>query len=346
MFYVKSRLTANFLCDPFRYCISGEVLLAKPSEMFNYAYALSASNGTYTLVDANPESDGVNPIAVGINITDTDGSTTIDSADPDIKVKNVASGSMPGGKYDFVATAKIGGQDGFIVEDHKGDLFYITNSAYNGNLNNGHDQLKHVDAGGSVAICFMAGTSVATPDGGVAVEQLAIGQLVMTADGRSAPVRWIGRQTVSRLFTDELRLPVCIRAHAFEDNVPSRNLLVSPGHALLVDGVLAQAGALVNDVSIVRKRDLPTTFTYYHVELDHHSLILAENVPAETFVDHVDRANFDNWDEYEALYPEGRNVREMEYPRAKAYRQVPNAIRERLAARAQVLFAESAVSAA
>jgi len=320
--------------------------MAKPSETFNFAYSLSVSNGTYTLVDANHATAGVDPIAVGVNITDRDGSATIDSSDADLKVNSVASGSLLGGQYEFVATAKIGGHDGFIVEDHKGDFVYITNFAFNGNLDNGHGQLKHVDPGGSVAICFVAGTSVATPDGDIAVEKLSIGQLVRTADGRSAPVRWIGRQTVSRLFTDELRLPVCIRAHAIGDNMPCRDLFVSPGHALLVDGVLAQAGALVNGVSIVRERDVPATFTYYHVELDDHSLILAENVPAETFVDHVDRANFDNWDEYEALYPEGRNVPEMEYPRAKAYRQVPGTIRERLAARAQAVFGKSAVSAA
>jgi len=35
------------------------------------------------------------------------------------------------------------------------------------------------------------------------------------------------------------------------------------------------------------------------------SLILAENTPAETFVDNVDRLHFDNWAEYEALYPYG-----------------------------------------
>jgi len=320
--------------------------MAKPSETFNFAYSLSVSNGTYTLVDANPSSTGVNPVAVGVNIRDTDGSATIDSADPDLKVTNVASGSVVGGKYEFVATAKIGGHDGFIVEDHKGDYLYITNTAYNGNLSNGHGVLKHVDSGGSVAICFMAGTSVATPDGETAVEQLSIGQLVKTADGRSAPIRWIGRQTVSRLFADELHLPVRIKAQAFGENVPHRDLLVSPGHALLVDGVLAQAGALVNEVSIVRERDVSMTFTYYHVELDDHSLILAENVPAETFVDHVDRINFDNWDEYEALYPEGRNVPEMEYPRAKAYRQVPEVIRSRLMARAHMLFGDSVVEAA
>jgi len=43
--------------------------------------------------------------------------------------------------------------------------------------------------------------------------------------------------------------------------------------------------------------------TYYHVEVDDHSLILAESMPAETFVDNVDCLAFDNWREHEALYP-------------------------------------------
>jgi hypothetical protein len=79
---------------------------------------------------------------------------------------------------------------------------------------------------------------------------------------------------------------------------------------------------------------VPETFTYYHVELNDHSLILAENTPAETFVDNVDRLAFDNWREHEALYPDGEQIVEMMSPRAKAHRQVPRAIRERLSMRA------------
>jgi hypothetical protein len=70
------------------------------------------------------------------------------------------------------------------------------------------------------------------------------------------------------------------------------------------------------------------------VELDDHSLILAENTPAEIFIDNVDRLAFDNWRKHEALYPEGKPIVEMTYPRAKAHRQVPRAIREQLAERA------------
>ena len=195
-------------------------------------------------------------------------------------------------------------------------------------------------------ICFMADTLIRTPGGETPVQELKIGDLVLTRDGQTVPVRWIGRQTVASQFIDELHKPVRVKAGALQDNVPCRDLLVSPAHALLVDDVLIQAGALVNDISVVRERDVPEMFMYYHVEVDDHSLILAENTPAETFVDNVDRANFDNWAEYLALYPEGKSVIEMPYPRAKAYRQVPRATRERLVERAFALDSARVASVA
>jgi hypothetical protein len=196
-------------------------------------------------------------------------------------------------------------------------------------------------------MCFMPGTRIATPAGEVAVETLEIGDLVLTTEGTSRPVSWMGRQTVSRLFADPLRvLPIRIRAGALGDNVPVRDLLISPDHAILIDDVLIQAGALVNGSSIVRETNVPEIMTYYHVELDDHSLILAENTPAETFVDNADRLAFDNWAEHEALYPEGKPIVEMPYPRAKAHRQVPRSMRERLAKRGAQLFASVADMAA
>jgi hypothetical protein len=184
-------------------------------------------------------------------------------------------------------------------------------------------------------ICFMAGTLIRTPSGEVPVETLQRGDLVIAASGDVAPVQWLGRQTVSTIFADPMRvMPIRIKAGALAQNLPVRDLLVSPDHALLVDGILVHASALVNGLSIVRETNVPTTFVYYHVELADHSLILAEGVPAETFIDNVDRMAFDNWAEHEALYPEGAPIGEMDLPRAKSYRQVPGRIRERLMARA------------
>jgi hypothetical protein len=199
----------------------------------------------------------------------------------------------------------------------------------------------------NLTICFYRGTLVRTPAGDVAVETLKHGDLVLTHDGREVPVAWLGRQTVSTVFSDKLRvLPIRIKAGALGENVPARDLLVSPDHAMFVDGVLIHAGALVNDTSITRESNVPSIFTYFHVEVADHSLILAEGAPAETFVDNVDRLGFDNWNEYEALYPEGKTVEEMPYPRAKARRQVPVSIRVALAARAEAIgaVAEAAVA--
>jgi hypothetical protein len=196
-------------------------------------------------------------------------------------------------------------------------------------------------------LCFMPGTLVRCPQGDVAVEALKVGDFVLTTEDKIMPIRWIGRQTVSLLFADKLRaLPIRIRAGALAENVPVRDLLISPDHAILVDEVLVQAGALVNGKSIIRETNVPRVFTYYHVELDDHSLILAENVPAETFIDNVDRMRFDNLEEHEALYPEGKPIVEMPYPRAKAHRQVSSSIRTKLAKRANEIGSTVVVDAA
>lgn len=198
-----------------------------------------------------------------------------------------------------------------------------------------------------LAICFMAGTQILTPYGEVAVETLRRGDLVLTADGAVKPVIWLGRQTISTLFADPIRVwPIRVKAGALGENLPSRDLVLSPDHALLVGGVLIHAGALVNGLSIVREGDVPEVFTYFHVELDDHSLILAENTPAETFVDNVERLAFDNWAEHEALYPDGKPIRELPYPRAKARRQVPMDIRAILAERAERIGATASVAVA
>jgi hypothetical protein len=94
----------------------------------------------------------------------------------------------------------------------------------------------------------------------------------------------------------------------------------------------------------VREYDAPEILSYYHLETDAHELILAESALAETFVDNVDRLAFDNWAEHEALYPRGKPIDELSYPRAKAHRQVPMATRAWLAERAAVLGATASLA--
>lgn len=198
----------------------------------------------------------------------------------------------------------------------------------------------------TITLCFMAGTRVATPSGERKVEELAIGDPVLTADGRVVPVLWMARQTVSRRFADPLRtLPVRILAGALGENLPVRDLLLSPDHAVLVDGLLVQAAALVNGRSVVRETHVPETFVYYHVELEDHALILAEGLAAETFIDNASRRSFDNWEEHERLFPNGRSVPELALARVSSARQLPSSLVRRLSERADALVGAEARAA-
>ncbi len=179
-----------------------------------------------------------------------------------------------------------------------------------------------------LTLCFYPGTGIATPDGTTAVEALRPGDLVLTANG-PLPVRWIGQSHIATRFADKQRsLPVRITAGALGNSLPVRDLLLSPDHAVFIGGILAQASALVNDVTILREYDVPAQFTYYHVELATHELLLAEGVQAESFVDNIDRMHFHNWDERTAP---ATPIAEMPYPRAKSQRQLPRAVRQMLA---------------
>jgi len=155
------------------------------------------------------------------------------------------------------------------------------------------------------APCYCTGTRIMTDHGPVAVEALVIGDRVVTAAGAHRPIRWIGTRSYGGRFANAnpAILPVCVKAGALADAVPARDLWVSPEHALFLDGVLVPAEHLVNGASIVKARRVESV-TYWHVELDSHDVLLAEDAPAESFVDDGGRAIFHNAAAYRALYPQ------------------------------------------
>ncbi len=166
----------------------------------------------------------------------------------------------------------------------------------------GGTSLALLTAPGSAIPCFRHGTAIATPGGEVAVERLAIGDLVLTRGGQLRRIRWIGRREVSGAeitAAPELR-PVLLRRDALAPGVPARDLYVSPQHAMLAGGLLIPAAALVNGASILRAEP-GGGVQYCHIELDDQALILAEGAPAETFLDRDSRAMFHNAASYAAL---------------------------------------------
>ncbi|WP_134679700.1 Hint domain-containing protein [Paracoccus ravus] len=190
-----------------------------------------------------------------------------------------------------------------------------------------------VDTETQIPICFAAGTLISTPFGETAIEVLQIGDPVLTADGRAVPVKWVGRQTLHRIFTPAERLvPVRIRAGALGGGVPHTDLVLTAAHALMIDGLAINAGALVNGDTIAFEpaESLPEQVTYYHVETENHEVILANGAPAETYIDYLGRRAFDNYRQYLDLYGGEPVIAEMKPLRVSARRQVPKAIRERL----------------
>jgi Ca2+-binding RTX toxin-like protein len=183
--------------------------------------------------------------------------------------------------------------------------------------------------------CFLPGTLIATPEGERAIETIAVGDLVLTADGRAVPVRFAGRTTVeARTARGAQGLPILIRAGALAEGVPHRDLYTSPHHGVVVEGVLVFAQALVNGLSILRMGAPAPVFVYHNLETEAHEVVLANGAPVETFCDNIGREAFDNHAEFLALYPEGRDIGEMALPHAKSARQVPRAILARIEARA------------
>ncbi len=155
---------------------------------------------------------------------------------------------------------------------------------YSGTLNQISDEVP----------CYASGTRILTDRGEVPVEALAVGDRVMALHSQGfEPVTWIGRRSVrpEAHARPETVRPVRIRRSALAEGRPTRDLVVSPGHALFLDGVLVHAETLVNGVTIVQER--VAEVTYWHVELARHDVLIAEGVAAESYLEDGNRASFE-----------------------------------------------------
>jgi hypothetical protein len=120
------------------------------------------------------------------------------------------------------------------------------------------------------------------------------GDLVLTASGEELPIVWVGSRHVDcRNHPDPLKVwPVRVKAGAFGPQLPSRDLLPSPQHAIFDEAVLIPVKYLVNGASVVIE-DV-ASIEYFHVELERHELLLAEGLPTESYLENGDRDNFEN----------------------------------------------------
>ena len=143
-------------------------------------------------------------------------------------------------------------------------------------------------------VCYAAGTLVQTDAGEVPIETLSVGDLVMTLDNGLQPIRWIGARSLSKaeLQVNPHLQPIRIAAGAIAQNVPIRDLVVSPQHRIFVRSKIAQRMFDAPEVLVHAKHllDLPGVeiahdlqgVTYVHAMCDAHEIIVAEGAFAET----------------------------------------------------------------
>jgi len=144
-----------------------------------------------------------------------------------------------------------------------------------------------VNPGNAQGCCFLEGVEILTSSGPKKVEQLAVGDLLVTEFGGLRPIQWIGYYSYKKADASKPwardALPVRVAQSAIAPGVPSADLYLSPAHALYIDGVLVPADSLINGTTVtVHEAQDCCELKYYHVKLETHDVIYAEGAPCET----------------------------------------------------------------
>ena len=280
-----------------------------PTETYEFVYAVTpvGASGNYKISASG---------------SSTSGGVTFSDADNTMAAGNTFTYNSATYTFSGTGSSPVG-----YFATLSGTTYFFSHTSIAANTNIGSINV----AGTELITCFTAGTLIMTERGEVAVEQLKAGDMVRTASGELRAVKWLGVQPISLLFMSRDRaLPVRIAAGALGEMQPVRDLVVSPGHAVLVDGVLCNAAALINGTTITRA--MPgENFSYYHVELDSHDLLISEGIASESYLCTLDRNMFGNARDYEQAHgADTAPSMPMALPRATVRSQLPQSVRSRL----------------
>lgn len=142
--------------------------------------------------------------------------------------------------------------------------------------------------------CFTPGTMIATPRGEKPVESLSVGDRVITRDNGLQVIRWIGsrKMKAGMFFAKQHLAPVRIRKGALGNDLPERDMMVSPNHRMLVANdktalhfedseVLVAAKHLTGLAGVDVIYGVDTS--YLHLMFDRHEVILSDGAWSESF---------------------------------------------------------------
>ncbi|MBR9842090.1 MAG: type I secretion protein [Rhodobacteraceae bacterium] len=210
----------------------------------------------------------------------------------------VVQGGSGGDDHDILDISPLIDQ-GFVITNMTQNPESNGNAGYSGqiqlyNYATGESMVINYDDIEAFAPCFTPGTRIATARGEVPVEELRVGDRVITRDNGLQEIRWVGCRDLAPYELDiapHLR-PVLIRAGSLGDNLPEHDMMVSPHHRMLLTGdrsvlyfdeyeVLAAAKHLTHrdGIATVAKGGV----SYLHFMCDRHEIVLANNVWTESF---------------------------------------------------------------
>ena len=128
--------------------------------------------------------------------------------------------------------------------------------------------------------CLLQGTKVLTPNGEVNIENLNVGDEVMTSNNEVRKITEITKNTI--ISGDSLYK---INKNSIQENMPSEDLYLSGGHAIKVDGKLFHP--FHNKVSFTEKCEIPSFCNFYHLRLEKpEDMFYANGVEVESLCDH------------------------------------------------------------
>lgn len=151
----------------------------------------------------------------------------------------------------------------------------------------------------SDAACFCVGSMIRTSRGDIAVEDIQIGDDVVIYDngaitGAVRRVTWVGQSHAvvrPHLPDDEAGYPVRLLKGAIARSVPCKDMLVTSEHCMFFDGRFVPVRMLVNGRSIFYDKSIKV-YEYYHIETEVHSVIMADGVLTESYLDTGNRSAF------------------------------------------------------
>ncbi|MBR0559228.1 Hint domain-containing protein [Neokomagataea anthophila] len=240
--------------------------------------------------------DGASNAALTINVGDAGGKLLIaQTADTSATIPIVFKNGIPGNFVSgFIGATSVTAQylpalGGTILTANDGRTVIGAGNPYNLPADGSPETYTKVGPDGVILACFLAGTMIATPEGARAIEQIIVGDTVLA----QVEGQWVSRKVVALkaahvcavgVPSDMSGHPVRIQRGAVAPSVPDRDLLVTSEHCFLFEGKFVPVRMLVNGSTIRYDGDI-TSYTHYHIELDHHSVIVANNMLTESFLD-------------------------------------------------------------